>query len=331
MDTWRVERLFHPSVLTASLVVATLVISTLITYYGGGTTLVLPHLYYVPIVLAAVSFGVPGGVITGIVAGILCGPWMPYDVALGIPQPVHNWVIRGFFFTAIGGLIGAMAGRLRMRIADLEKLNEQTVLAFVRAVDAKDPYTAQHSERVAFFARQIALEMRLPMRDVKRIYSAALLHDIGKIAIPGTILNKPSRLTDEEYEIIKRHPVESVKIVSCIDQYREYLDGIRHHHERVDGKGYPDGVSGADFSLDARIIAVADAFEAMTSDRSYRPALGIAEAVSQLRAGAGTQFDPDVVEALIRVVGDPASGPAPATESQDLAIGQSRAGAATVE
>ena len=100
-----------------------------------------------PIVLAAVSFGVPGGVITGVVAGILCGPWMPQNVALGIPQTLQNWVVRGVFFTGIGALIGAMAGRLRLRIADLEKLNEQTVLAFVRAVDAKDPYTAQHSER----------------------------------------------------------------------------------------------------------------------------------------------------------------------------------------
>lgn len=280
-----------------------------------GTTLVLPHLYYVPIVLAAVSFGVPGGVITGVVAGILCGPWMPQNVALGIPQTLQNWVVRGVFFTGIGALIGAMAGRLRLRIADLEKLNEQTVLAFVRAVDAKDPYTAQHSERVARFARAIAMEMRLPMRDVKRIHAAALLHDIGKIAIPGSILNKASRLSNEEYEVIKRHPVESVKIVSGIDQYREYLCGIRHHHERVDGKGYPDGVSGADFCMDARIIAVADAYEAMTSDRSYRPGMDVAEAIRRLRASAGTQFDPDVVEALVRVLANPAAEETAASRS----------------
>jgi len=307
MDIRLMERFFHPSVLTAFLVVTALAIATLITYYGGGNTLVLPHLYYVPIVLGAVSFGVPGGVITGILAGILCGPWMPHSVVLGIPQTIQNWVARGVFFTAIGALIGAMAGRLRLRIADLEKLNEQTVLAFVRAVDAKDPYTAQHSERVARFARAIAMEMRLPMRDVKRIHAAALLHDIGKIAVPGSILNKPSQLSDEEFEIIKRHPIESVKIVSGIDQFREYLAGIRHHHERVDGKGYPDGVSGADFCLDARIIAVADAYEAMTSDRSYRPGMDVAEAIRRLRAGAGTQFDPDVVEALVRVLANPAA------------------------
>ena len=154
------------------------------------------------------------------------------------------------------------------------------------------------------------------MRDVKRIHAAALLHDIGKIAIPGSILNKASRLSNEEYEVIKRHPVESVKIVSGIDQYREYLCGIfRHHHELVDGKGYPDGVSGADFCMDARIIAVADTYEAMTSDRSYRPGMDVAEAIRRLRAGAGTQFDPDVVEALVRVLANPAAEETAASRS----------------
>lgn len=296
------DRLFHPSIWTASLVGVALSLATIVTYYGGGTTHVLPHLFYVPVVLGAAIFGVRGGLVTGVLAGLLCGPLMPHDVALGVPQTLQNWVVRAVFFTGIGILVGAMAGRLRLRILDLEKLNEQTILAFVRAVDAKDPYTAQHSERVARFARAIAEEMRLPPADVIRIHRAALLHDIGKIAVPGRILNKPGRLTDEEYEIIKRHPVESVKIISGIDQFREYIDGVRHHHERLDGKGYPDGVSGPQIGLDARIIAVADAFEAMTADRAYRSAVTSDEAVRRLQECAGTQFDPDVVDALVRVV-----------------------------
>jgi len=300
----RLDRLVHPSPWTAALTGVALLLATLVTYYGGGTTHVFPHLYYGPVVFAAATFGVLGGLLAGVLAGLLCGPWMLHDVALGIPQTPQNWIVRTVFFGGVGVLVGAMAGRLRLRILDLEMLNEQTILAFVRAVDAKDPYTAQHSERVAHFARAIAQEMRLPAEAVKRIYRAALLHDIGKIAIPGSILNKPGRLSDEEYEIIKRHPIESVKIISGIDQFREYIDGVRHHHERVDGRGYPDGVSGADFSLDARIIAVADAYEAMTSDRAYRAALTPAEAIRQLRESAGTQFDPAVVDALIRVVGE---------------------------
>jgi len=296
------DRFLQPSIWTAALVGAALAIATLATYYGGGTTHALPHLFYVPVVLGAASFGVRGGFVTGILAGLLCGPLMPHNVELGIPQTFQNWFVRMIFFTAIGVLVGALAGRLRLRIVDLEKLNDQTILAFVRAVDAKDPYTARHSERVAEFARAIAQEMGLPAEAVTRIHRAALLHDIGKIAIPESILNKPGRLTDEEYEVIKRHPVESVRIVSGIDQYREYIDGIRHHHERLDGKGYPDGIGGTELGLDARIIAVADAFEAMTSDRAYRPALPLEDAVRQLQEGAGTQFDPAAVEALIRVV-----------------------------
>lgn len=308
MGFQHVDRFLQPSLLTASVVAAALAIATMATYLGGGTTHVFPHLYYVPVVLGSAIFGVPGGLVAGVLAGVLCGPWMPHNVALDIPQTFQNWIVRAVFYTGVGALVGVLAGRLRLRIADLEKLNDQTILAFIRAVDAKDPYTAQHSERVAHFARAIAQEMRLPLSDVKRIHRAALLHDIGKIAIPDSILNKPSRLSNEEYEIIKRHPIESVKIISGIDQYREYLDGIRHHHERVDGKGYPDGISGSDFSLDARIIAVADAYEAMTSDRAYRPSLGAAEAVRQLRTGAATQFDPAVVEALLRVTGDSDAG-----------------------
>lgn len=321
MSVRRWDRFFPPSFWAIVSVGAALAIATIVTYVGGGTTHVFPHLFYVPVVLGAAIFGVPGGLIVGVLAGVLCGPWMPHDVALNIPQTFQNWIVRAVFFTGIGALVGAMAGRLRLRIVDLEKLNEQTILAFIRAVDAKDPNTAQHSERVAHFARAIAQELRLPLAAVKRIHRAALLHDIGKIAIPGSILNKPARLSDEEYETIKRHPIESVKIISGIDQFREYIDGIRHHHERVDGKGYPDGVSGSAFSLDARIIAVADAFEAMTSHRAYRPSLGEAEAIRQLRACAGTQFDPTVVEAMLRVIGDSLPGdgderPSRSTESR---------------
>jgi len=248
---WRLDHFFHPSVWTISLIIASLALATAVTYYGGGTTHAFPHLYYIPVGFGAATFNLRGGLITGLLAGVLCGPWMPHDVALGIPQTFQDWIIRTFFFTAIGTLVGSMAARLRRRIVELETLNEQTILAFIRAVDAKDPYTAQHSERVACFARAIAQEMRLPPDVVNRIYRASLLHDVGKIAVPGSILNKPARLSDEEYEIVKRHPIESVKIVSGIDQFREYLDGIRHHHERIDGKGYPDGISGPGLSLDA--------------------------------------------------------------------------------
>lgn len=281
---------------------ATLVLATLVTYGAGGTKSAYPHLFYVPIVLAASLRGVTGGVIVGAVAGLLVGPWMPNDVELGVAQTFENWFVRSLLFAGVGTLLGLLFGDLRDRIEALREVNEQTITAFVQAVDAKDPHTAEHSVNVAEYAQAIALELGLGPEDVSRIYSAALLHDIGKIAVPDSILNKPDRLNSEEWTIIKRHPVESVKIIGGIGPFKSYVPGVRHHHERIDGRGYPDGLSGDTVPLDARIIGVADAFEAMTSDRAYRSALTVAEAVEELRLGSGTQFDQDVVHALIKVL-----------------------------
>lgn len=283
-------------------VVLTLALATAVTYRTGGTTNVFPHLFYVPVVLCAFFYGLPGGVISGVLAGVMCGPWMPHDVELGIPQTVDNWTIRLLFFTAVGTLTGGLSGGLRQRISALANLNEQTILAFVQAIDAKDSYTAQHSARVADLAQTIAKALGLHPDDVDRIRRAALLHDVGKIAVPESILSKQGRLTPEEYHLIKQHPVASARIIGCVDQYHPYVNGVRHHHERIDGKGYPDGLCGLDIPLDARIIAVADAFEAMTSDRAYRSKLPTEEAVKRLQDGAGTQFDPHIVEVFLRVI-----------------------------
>lgn len=283
-----------------AVIVLAYALATAATYRGGGTTTALPHLFYVPVALAAFRYGIPGGVMGGVVAGVLCGPWMPHDVDLGVAQTVQNWTIRMVFFVAAGTVMGALYRSLRLRIEALRELNEQTMRAFVQAIDAKDHYTAAHSTRVAEYAAALAQEMNLPVPDVERIRWAALLHDVGKIAVPESILQKPGQLTPDEFRVIQRHPVESAKIVGLVDQYLPLLDGVRHHHERMDGQGYPDGLCGDEIPLDARIIAVADAFEAMTSDRAYRSRMPVEEAVRRMQAGRGTQFDPDVVDALVR-------------------------------
>lgn len=282
-------------------IVLTMAVATAITYQAGGTTTSFPHLYYVPVIIGAFLYGLPGGVVSGFIAGVLCGPWMPQVVDLGLTQSPENWLVRTVFFVGIGALAGVLIGALRGRIMALHELNEQILRAFVQAIDAKDRYTGEHSTRVAEFAEAIARELGLPAADVERVRRSALLHDVGKIGVPEHILQKPGRLTPEEFRIIQQHPVQSAQIISWVDEFRAYIGGVRHHHERLDGMGYPDGLKGAEIPLDARIIAVADAFEAMTSDRAYREALPEEEALRRLREGAGTQFCPDVVAAFERV------------------------------
>lgn len=284
------------------LIALTLLIAYSVTYRSGGTMTASPHLFYVPVILGAFLHHHWGGLVVGIIAGVLCGPLMPSHTELAIAQTVDNWLMRALFFTLIGVLTGGLTRSLTNQIEALRTVNAETVLAFVRAVDAKDPYTADHSVRVSQYATAIAKQMGLREADVDRIRWAALLHDLGKLAIPEEILRKSSGLSEAEWELIRRHPIKSAEIVDGIESYRDYIPGIRQHHERPDGKGYPEGLRGDDLCLDARIIAVADAFEAMTSDRPYRGALTPDAALDRIRQCAGSQFDAEVVDALERAL-----------------------------
>jgi diguanylate cyclase (GGDEF)-like protein/putative nucleotidyltransferase with HDIG domain len=173
--------------------------------------------------------------------------------------------------------------------------------ALARAVDAKDSYTRSHCQTVAQLAAVIAAELGLGAERVARVRLAGLLHDVGKIGVPDAILNKPAKLTDDEYAHMKRHSLLGWEIVLAADMPEE-ASWVRSHHERFDGHGYPDGLAGEEIPLESRIILVADAFEAMTSDRPYRRAPGEEYALDELRAHAGTQFDPEVVDALCRAL-----------------------------
>ena len=171
----------------------------------------------------------------------------------------------------------------------------------MNALDARDPYSAGHSVAVAVYSRDIAREIGLAPVDVQRTYLAGLLHDIGKIAVPDAILRKPAALTDDEFEEIRLHPVIGEQILAPSAHLQDVLPGVRHHHERIDGKGYPDQRKDAEIPLQARIIAVADAYNAMTSDRPYRSGLPLATAVDEVVRLAGTQFDPSCVLTLTQV------------------------------
>ncbi|HEY5527124.1 MAG TPA: HD domain-containing phosphohydrolase [Candidatus Anoxymicrobiaceae bacterium] len=187
---------------------------------------------------------------------------------------------------------------------DLEMSYFSTVKALARAIEVKDPYTYGHSERVTDYAMAIANRMSLSEWDLRNIKYDAALHDIGKIGIARKILNKPGALSEEEFVHVKTHPQLGDSIIEPVTFLQAPRQIILHHHERYDGKGYPGGLSGDDIPLGARILAVADSFEAMMSDRPDRKALPVAEAVKELQINAGTQFDPDVVKAFMRAIED---------------------------
>lgn len=171
------------------------------------------------------------------------------------------------------------------------------VKGFISTLELKDPYTRGHSERVALYAVNLAKATgKFTEDELRNFYYACLLHDIGKVNIPDAILTKPGRLTDEEYEIIKTHPVVGAEALRGVQGIDENIDVILYHHERWDGKGYPEGLVGKQTPFLARITAIADAFDAMTSSRSYRAALPFEEAYNRIMAGKGSQFDPHLVD-----------------------------------
>lgn len=177
-----------------------------------------------------------------------------------------------------------------------------TLNSLVTTIEAKDPYTRQHSQRVTDYALKICEVMDIGEDEREMIEFAGLLHDIGKIGVHDEILTKAGRLTDEEYDAIKQHPLIGEKIVEPLGLTPVERAIIRNHHERIDGRGYPDGLAGDEIPFLARLLAVADSFDAMTTTRSYRRALGVPDAIAELKAHRGTQFDPEVVDAMLDAI-----------------------------
>lgn len=188
------------------------------------------------------------------------------------------------------------------RSLDLRKSRLDALRALSSSVDARDRYTYDHSSRVSRLSALLAREMGFPENTVEAIESGALLHDIGKLSMDIEILSKPGPLDPEERAAMKLHPIESAEVVSRVELFKGAVDVVRHHHERPDGEGYPDGLKADQIPIGARILNVADAFDAMTSDRPYRQRRSMLEALEELRKGSGSEFDPVVVEYLIRIL-----------------------------
>ncbi|MDO4501248.1 MAG: HD-GYP domain-containing protein [Erysipelotrichaceae bacterium] len=177
-----------------------------------------------------------------------------------------------------------------------------TISSLSEAVEAKDLYTKGHSQRVAVYSAKLAEKMGYSKEESDKVYFIALMHDIGKIGVPGEVINKKERLNDEEFNLIKQHPATGFEILKQIVEFPSISEGARWHHERYDGKGYPDGLKGEEIPESARIIAVADAYDAMTSNRSYRKAMSQEEVIKQIENNIGTQFDPDIARLMLELI-----------------------------
>lgn len=182
---------------------------------------------------------------------------------------------------------------------DAQDLFMGTLHALIASIDAKDAYTCGHSERVAWLSRELAKAAGLDDETVERVYLSALVHDVGKIGVPEAVLCKPGRLTDEEFVMIKAHPEIGARIIKDIRQMRDLIPGVLHHHERYDGRGYPHNLAGEDIPLFGRLICLADSFDAMSSNRTYRSALSHEKVLQEIRDCAGAQFDPALAEVFV--------------------------------
>ena len=192
-----------------------------------------------------------------------------------------------------------VARQLYQRYLGLRRAYVDTIRSLVSALEAKDPYTRGHSERVSEYAVVLGRELGLDSRALERLEYAGLLHDLGKLAVPSHILTKPGRLEDAEMDRIREHPRRGAAMVGRIPSLRDLAETVGQHHERIDGKGYPGGIRGIELTQAARILAVVDSYDAMTTTRAYRRALTQEEAVAEMLAGAGGQFDEDMVRAFL--------------------------------
>lgn len=192
--------------------------------------------------------------------------------------------------------------KLDDKTKELKKMTVQTITTIANTIDAKDEYTKGHSYRVAQYSQMLARELGMSDEDVENVHAVALLHDIGKIGVPDSILNKPRRLTDEEYAIMKKHPSIGAEILKDINILDGLDIGAKYHHERFDGRGYPDGLKGNDIPYIAKIIGIADAYDAMSSNRVYRKRFSDEKILEEIEKCKGTQFDPDVADAFIRLL-----------------------------
>ena len=283
----------------------------LVILLTGGTPTSLGHMAYIPIVFAAYRAGARGGLLAALIGAVMLGPVMY------ITDLQHNgefgwpWLVRAVFFLGVGGTTGWLFGRCRVvtaawREAALEvaERHHESMATLAAAAEAKDPTTGDHMYRCRDLAGALAGEAGLDGAAVADIAWSAMLHDIGKLYVPDAVLTKPGPLDPEEWELVREHPSRGAQLLEGTRSFDTARRIARWHHENLDGSGYPDGLRGSVIPLEARIVRVVDAWDAMVNDRPYRRALALDRAMQELRDGAGAQFDPELVALFLAMAED---------------------------
>ncbi len=291
-----------------------LLVATMITFSSGGYNSPFAALFFLVITVSALRFGAAGSVLCAALVAVLY-------ITAGAVSPLQNGTYLAtvtfdriiilqrlflFFVVAVLGSVMARAVSSHQELVtrrDVEaKLMTEVNMALANAIEAKDSYTRGHSERLAKLAGACAERMGLSRDEAAAVRLGAILHDVGKIGIPDRILRQAMALTEDEMAWMRRHPQIGADIIGPVEGLHHVAPLIRHHHEKFDGTGYPKGLKGEEIPLGSRIIAVADAFEAMVADRIYRPSLGLAKALDEIRGGRGTHFDPQVVDTFLDLI-----------------------------
>lgn len=292
-----------------------------IVYVTGGKSNVYANLMYLPIAIVAATSGRKQGVIIAVVNGLLIGYFMHFDKTFAISIDTANWILRMVIYSIMAFIIGTFSEHYRQEYEKNiynKKLAAEaqmaTIYSLVKLSESRDDSTGAHIERVAFFCKFLAEKMRymekykndIDEEYVQTIFEASPLHDIGKVGIPDYILLKSGQLTEEEFEIMKSHTTIGAK--TLLEVHKKYpndkviemgIEITNYHHEKWDGSGYPFGLSGEQIPLSARIMALADVYDALRSKRVYKEAYSHKESVEIIKQGRGTHFDPDIVDVFL--------------------------------
>ncbi|HYF94224.1 MAG TPA: HD-GYP domain-containing protein [Symbiobacteriaceae bacterium] len=270
---------------------------------AGGTISAVTHVMYVPIVLSAQVWGTFGGIVGGLVASGLMAI-TPVNADTQQMQTLTSVTLRAIAFVSVGTLVGFSVVRSRAQHREMQGLLIQSVTALTNALSINHEQTARHSLRVAEISTLLGQRLRLDENRLFALRMGSLLHDIGKLAVPLEVLDKPNRLTPDEFRTIQGHVLAGPSVLRAFDYSRigTVQDIVRHHHERLDGSGYPDGLRGGEISLLVRIVAVADVYDALTTDRAYRRQMKHADAMGVLHQEAlAGRLDHRLVEMLDRL------------------------------